>query len=138
MQRIAFSPVVREAGDLAIALFDRRGRMVAQANTGTPGHINSLAAAGGHLVAASPIGLRRETCSSPTTRGSPRDISSTSRSSPDVRCDRVIAYIGSTIHHTDIGGYGIGAGARDVHEEGLGFRRSSFTARASRARSCTR
>ena len=24
-----------------------------------------------------------------------------------------------TIHHTDIGGYGIGAGARDVHEEGL-------------------
>src|SRR5579872_2295513 len=50
LQRIAFSPVVREAGDLACALFDRRGRMVAQANTGTPGHINSLAIAGGHLV----------------------------------------------------------------------------------------
>src|SRR5690606_11936461 len=33
--------------------------------------------------------------------------------------DRLLAYIGSTIHHTDIGGYGIGAGARDVHEEGL-------------------
>ncbi len=46
LQRIAFSPVVREAGDLACALFDRRGRMVAQANTGTPGHINSLAIAG--------------------------------------------------------------------------------------------
>ena len=45
MQRIAFSPIVREAGDLANALFDRRGRMVAQAVTGTPGHINSLAAA---------------------------------------------------------------------------------------------
>ena len=44
MQRIAFSPIVREAGDLANALFDRRGRMVAQAVTGTPGHINSLAA----------------------------------------------------------------------------------------------
>ena len=42
MQRIAFSPIVREAGDLANALFDRRGRMVAQAVTGTPGHINSL------------------------------------------------------------------------------------------------
>ena len=50
LQRIAFSPVVREAGDLACALFDRRGRMVAQANTGTPGHINSLAIAGAHLV----------------------------------------------------------------------------------------
>ena len=33
LQRIAFSPVVREAGDLACALFDRRGRMVAQAVT---------------------------------------------------------------------------------------------------------
>ena len=46
LQRIAFSPIVREAGDLASGLFDARGRMVAQANTGTPGHINSLAAAG--------------------------------------------------------------------------------------------
>ena len=46
LQRIAFSPVVREAGDLASGLFDARGRMVAQANTGTPGHINSLSAAG--------------------------------------------------------------------------------------------
>jgi hypothetical protein len=26
-------------------------------------------------------------------------------------------------YHTDIGGYGIGAGARDVHEEGLSIRR---------------
>jgi N-methylhydantoinase B len=45
LQRAAFSPIVREAGDLANALFDRRGRMVAQAVTGTPGHINSLAVA---------------------------------------------------------------------------------------------
>src|SRR5205807_1487409 len=50
LQRIAFSPVVREAGDLASGLFDARGRMVAQANTGTPGHINSLAAAGATLA----------------------------------------------------------------------------------------
>ena len=50
LQRIAFSPVVREAGDLANALFDTEGRMVAQAITGTPGHINSLAAAGKHFV----------------------------------------------------------------------------------------
>ena len=43
LQRSAFSPIVREAGDLANAVFDQRGRMVAQAVTGTPGHINSLA-----------------------------------------------------------------------------------------------
>src|ERR1700685_4494278 len=41
------------------------------------------------------------------------------RPTPIFDGDRVLAYIGSTIHHTDIGGYGIGAGARDVHEEGL-------------------
>src|SRR6202044_845997 len=46
LQRIAFSPIVREAGDLASGLFEPLGRMVAAANTGTPGHINSLAAAG--------------------------------------------------------------------------------------------
>src|SRR5262249_20283054 len=54
LHRVAFSPVLREAGVLANALFDRRGRMVAQAVTGTPGHINSLAAAGKHFVEAFP------------------------------------------------------------------------------------
>ena len=49
MQRTAFSPVVREAGDLAYALFDARGRIVAQADTGTPGHINCLAFTGKFL-----------------------------------------------------------------------------------------
>src|SRR6185295_9397671 len=44
LQRIAFSAIVREAGDLATALFDAKGRLIAQAVTGTPGHINSLAA----------------------------------------------------------------------------------------------
>lgn len=120
LQRIAFSPVVREAGDLACALFDQRGRMVAQANTGTPGHINSLAIAGKHLV-----GLFDGKCE-------PGDILITNDPwlsaghffditilTPIFRGTKLLAYIGSTIHHTDIGGYGIGAGARDVHEEGL-------------------
>jgi N-methylhydantoinase B len=41
--------------------------------------------------------------------------------SPIFRGDRIIAYAGSTIHHSDIGGYGIGSGARDIHEDGLGI-----------------
>ena len=41
LQRAAFSPIVREAGDLANAVFDRRCRMVAQAVTATPGHITA-------------------------------------------------------------------------------------------------
>src|SRR3546814_13508522 len=54
LQRAAFSPIVREAGDLANALFDRDGRMVAQAVTGMPGHINSLARAATAILEAHP------------------------------------------------------------------------------------
>ena len=120
LQRIAFSPIVREAGDLASALFDARGRMVAQANTGTPGHINSLAAAGGHLhrlfadkQSAGDVLITNDPWIS---AGHFFDIT---LMTPIFRGDRLVGYVGSTIHHTDIGGYGIGAGARDVHEEGL-------------------
>jgi len=63
LQRIAFSPIVREAGDLATALFDTEARMVAQAITGTPGHINSLgAAAKNMLTAIPPSGFSRAMC----------------------------------------------------------------------------
>ncbi len=120
LQRIAFSPIVREAGDLASALFDARGRMVAQANTGTPGHINSLASAGAHLhqlfegkLAPGDVVITNDPWIS---AGHFFDITLLT---PVFNGAKVIAYVGSTIHHTDIGGYGIGAGARDVHEEGL-------------------
>ena len=42
--RTAFSTTVREAGDLSAGLFDSQGRMLAQAITGTPGHVNAMAA----------------------------------------------------------------------------------------------
>jgi N-methylhydantoinase B len=120
LQRIAFSPIVREAGDLASALFDARGRMVAQANTGTPGHINSLAAAGGHLhqmfagkLYPGDVVITNDPWLS---AGHFFDITLLT---PVFDGEKMIGYVGSTIHHTDIGGYGIGAGARDIHEEGL-------------------
>ena len=43
--RAAFSPIVRESGDISAGIFDVRGRMLAQAVTGTPGHINTMAEA---------------------------------------------------------------------------------------------
>ena len=46
----AFSATVREAGDLSAGVFDLRGRMVAQAITGTPGHVNSMAEAVPHFL----------------------------------------------------------------------------------------
>ena len=55
LQRTAFSTIVRESGDLAAGVFDAEGRMLAQAVTGTPGHINSMALAVGHVIAHYPI-----------------------------------------------------------------------------------
>ena len=43
MMRVAFSTVVREAGDLSAGVFNAKGEMLAQAVTGTPGHVNAMA-----------------------------------------------------------------------------------------------
>ena len=121
LKRTAFSPIVREAGDLATALFDAQGRMVAQALTGTPGHINSLGAAASKMLQIIPIeeieaGDVLITNDPWLSAGHFFDITLLT---PIFRAGKVIGFCGSTIHHTDIGGYGIGAGARDIHEEGL-------------------
>jgi N-methylhydantoinase B len=121
LQRAAFSPIVREAGDLANALFDRQGRMVAQAVTGTPGHINSLAMACKNILEVHPTDTLEPgdvliTNDPYLTAGQLLDVTVLS---PVFRGGKVIGLFGSTIHHTDVGGYGIGAGARDVFEEGL-------------------
>ncbi len=121
LQRSAFSPIVREAGDLANAVFDRRGRMVAQAVTGTPGHINSLAMAVQNILDEYPVdelepGDVLITNDPYKTAGQLLDVTVLV---PAWRNGKIIAFFGSTIHHTDVGGYGIGAGGRDCFEEGL-------------------
>ena len=120
LQRIAFSAIVREAGDLATALFDARGRLVVQATTGTPGHINCIAHSGRKLVEMFEGRLEPGdvviTNDPWLAAGHFFDITMIT---PVFHKGRIIGYFGSTIHHTDIGGYGVGAGARDVHEEGL-------------------
>lgn len=121
LQRAAFSPIVREAGDLANAVFDRRGRMVAQAVTGTPGHINSLAIGAASMLEEYPVeslspGDILITNDPYKTAGQLLDVTVLV---PAWRNGKPIAFFGSTIHHTDVGGYGIGAGGRDVFEEGL-------------------
>ena len=54
MIRTAFSTTVREAGDLSAGIFDLQGRMLAQAVTGTPGHVNSMMESVGHFLAKFP------------------------------------------------------------------------------------
>lgn len=127
LQRAAFSPIVREAGDLANAVFDRRGRMVAQAVTGTPGHINSLAIGAANMLDEYPVDSLQPgdiliTNDPYKTAGQLLDVTvlvPVWRTPAGSDKPRLIAFFGSTIHHTDVGGYGIGAGGRDVFEEGL-------------------
>src|SRR3978361_2587162 len=59
MIRAAFSTTVREAGDLSAGIFDLHGRMMAQAVTGTPGHVNSMAESVGHFLAKFPAATMR-------------------------------------------------------------------------------
>ena len=50
--RTAFSTSVRESGDLSAGVFNQGGKMIAQAVTGTPGHVNAMAEAVGHFIQA--------------------------------------------------------------------------------------
>lgn len=120
MQRTAFSPVVREAGDCAYGLFDARARMIAQADTGTPGHINCMARCGAYLAECfkgelkpGDVLINNDPWKGP---GHTFDITVFA---PIFHNGRILAYVGSNNHHTDIGGLGPGIGANDVHEEGI-------------------
>src|SRR5262249_6969859 len=54
LMRTAFSTIVRESQDLACGVFDVRANMVAQSETGTPGHINAMATGVRHFLKAYP------------------------------------------------------------------------------------
>src|SRR5262245_48740552 len=95
--------------------------MVAQAVTGTPGHINSMALAMKHFLAAYPLerlapGDVLITNDPWKTLGHLNDVTICS---PIFRGDRCIAFFASTCHTADIGGHVLSAEAREVYEEGL-------------------
>ncbi len=121
LRRTTFSPVVREAGDLAVAVLDRRGRLIANAVTGAPGHINTMRTAGVAFTEAFPADTLRPgdhlITNDPWLASS--HFFDITIFSPIFYQGNVVGFIGSCIHHTDVGGYGMGAGARDIHEEGL-------------------
>jgi N-methylhydantoinase B len=121
LQRTSFTSIVREAGDLSAGVFDRRGLMVAQAVTGTPGHINSMALAMKHVLAAYPLAALAPgdvliTNDPWKTSGHLNDVT---LCNPVFRGDEVVAFFASTCHTADIGGHPLSAQARDVFEEGL-------------------
>ena len=53
--RTAFGTATREAGDLSAGVYDTQGRMLAQAVTGTPGHVNSMAVSVSHVLNKIPL-----------------------------------------------------------------------------------
>jgi N-methylhydantoinase B len=123
MLRTAFSTSVREAGDLSAGVFDRHGRMLAQAVTGTPGHVNSMANAVKHFLAAYPLATMKPgdhyiTNDPWLTSGHLHDITVVT---PAFYRGEAVALFANTIHVVDIGGLGMGPDGRQVFEEGLGI-----------------
>ena len=119
--RTAFSPIVREAGDLSAGVFDPRGRMLAQAVTGTPGHVNSMAEAVKHFIDRFPLDTMK-----------PGDIYITNDpwmgtghlndfvlTTPCFHHGRLVALFSCTSHLMDIGGIGFGPDGTDVFMEGI-------------------
>ena len=121
LRRTAFSPIVRESGDLSAGFFDPNGRMIAQAVTGTPGHVNTMAASVLHFIDRFP-----------PAAAEPGDVLVTNDPwlgtghlhdfvvvTPTFHQGRLVGYFASTCHFMDVGGIGFGPDGRDVYEEGF-------------------
>lgn len=119
--RTAFSTSVREAGDLSAGLFDRQGRMIAQAVTGTPGHVNAMAESVTHFVRE--IGAQDMFEGDVLITNDPwmgtghlHDITVVS---PVFRKGTHVGFFACTAHVVDVGGRGFGPDGNEVYEEGL-------------------
>jgi len=119
--RTAFSTSVREGGDLSAGVYDANGKMLAQAVTGTPGHVNSMAAAVGHFI--NDLGVEHLNEGDVLITNDPwkgtghlHDITMVT---PSFFKERLIGFFACTSHVVDIGGIGFTADANSVYEEGL-------------------
>ena len=121
MIRTAFSTTVREAGDLSAGIFDMQGRMMAQAVTGTPGHVNSMAESVGHFLAKFPAATMRPGDHYITNdpwlgTGHLHDLTVVT---PAFHGGGMVGLFANTAHVIDVGGLGMGPEGRSVFEEGL-------------------
>ena len=121
LMRTAFNPIVRESGDLSAGLFDLKGRMIAQAVTGTPGHVNTMANSVQYFLEQYPLEDMH-----------PEDIYLTNDPwkaaghlndfmlvRPCFHQDALIGFTSCTSHLADLGGLGFGPDGSDVLDEGL-------------------
>jgi len=119
--RTAFSTSVREAGDLSAGVYDPQGRMLAQAVTGTPGHVNTMAEAVGHFLAEIPRDAMfpGDTYVTNDPWLGTGDLHDITMVSPSFLGDRLVGFFACTAHVVDVGGRGFGADGKSVYEEGL-------------------
>lgn len=119
--RTAFSTSTREAGDVSAGVFDLEGRMLAQAVTGTPGHINSMARSVVHFINEIPVATMKPGDVYVTNdpwkgTGHLHDLVVTT---PIFRNGRMVALFSCTSHLVDIGGVGLSPDGRQIYHEGL-------------------
>jgi len=119
--RTAFSTSVRESGDLSAGIFNPQGEMLAQAVTGTPGHVNTMAETVANFMAAIPRDEMFEGDTYVTNdpwlgTGHLHDITMVS---PSFLGGELVAFFACTAHVVDVGGRGFGADAKSVYEEGI-------------------
>ena len=119
--RTAFSTSVREAGDLSAGVYNKQGDMLAQAVTGTPGHVNAMAATVRHFIRR--IGLDNIKEGDVYITNDPWEgtghLHDFTVVTPSFHHGRFVGFFGCTAHVVDIGGRGFGADAHSIYEEGL-------------------
>ncbi|MEP1206538.1 MAG: hydantoinase B/oxoprolinase family protein [Rhizobiaceae bacterium] len=119
--RTAFSTSVREAGDLSAGVYDVAGQMLAQAVTGTPGHVNAMADAVGHFIRR--IGRQNLFEGDIYITNDPWEgtghLHDITMVTPSFHNGVLVGFFACTAHIVDIGGRGFGADAASVYEEGL-------------------
>ncbi len=121
LMRTSFTTIVRESGDLSAGVFDTHGNMIAQAVTGTPGHINAMATCIHFFLGVYPAetlvpGDVLITNDPQKTSGHLHDFTVVT---PIFQGEKLVAFFGNTCHVLDIGGRGLTTDARSVYEEGL-------------------
>jgi len=119
--RTAFSTSVREAGDLSAGIFDRNGLMLAQAVTGTPGHVNTMAEAVLNFIEG--IGVDNVFEGDAYITNDPwlgtGHLHDFTVVSPSFFEGTLVGYFACTGHVVDVGGRGFGPDGREVYEEGI-------------------
>ena len=119
--RTAFSTSAREAGDISAGVFDLDGRMLAQAVTGTPGHINTMAKSVGHFLDVFPVAEMKDgdvyiTNDPWKGTGHLYDLVVVT---PTFMDGRIVALFACTSHLVDMGGVGQTPEGRQIYHEGL-------------------